>query len=345
MPELQIKIKLIKAIAPELAEKLRTAATPIEFLKARKSAAFLFDELSEAPYSVIKSGFYNTAKDLLSTQPIASSLGAFTFPAFAFSSDSDGIPTLAITKAKESCKQVPITLKFQLKNNNNKLTPVSFGLEIPTPKENLKAKGYGRAYFSFYVLNSFQQNYIFNIAAYFYNKFKLYKKAQTFLTSKQKELTAISNSETFVATLLSLFSAEKAESFKLKISAANLRKELLLFPETDEIPAYKSLFKYMPAASPLIKDAATDRFEVFVGEKTATLAIVFDLDYESSGFAKKFKKKPLTDVSLTAFKADQQLDTLINATLEESLENYLAFSNFSSNLITTVKTKFLLAKI
>jgi hypothetical protein len=345
MSELAMKIKIIKAIPPELAESLRTAATPIEFLKASKSAAFLFDELSEAPYSVIKSGFYNTSKDLLSTQPISSSLGAFTFPEFDFSTDSVGTLTLDIAPAKELCKQVPVMLDFQLKNVLNKLTPVTFGLEIKVPEENFATKGYGATYFCFKVSSGFHQNYIFNIAAYFYNKFNLYKKTKRFLASKQLELTAISNSETFVATLLALFSAEKAEAFKLKIPAENLSKELLLLPATDQIPAYKSLFKYMAQASPWIKDEETDRLEVFIGEKTNTLAIVFDLDYESSGFTKKFRKKPLTDVVLAAFKADQQLDTLINATLSASLENYLAFSNFSSKLIATVKTKFLLNKI
>src|SRR5664280_2923981 len=110
MQELPIKIKIIKTITPALAASLRAAATPIEFLKASKSAAFLFDELSMAPYSVIKSGFYNTAKDLLTTQPISGSLGAFRFPGFDFSTDAVGTLTLDIAPAKELCKQVPVTL-------------------------------------------------------------------------------------------------------------------------------------------------------------------------------------------------------------------------------------------
>jgi len=79
-----------------------------------------------------------------------------------------------------------------------------------------------------------------------------------------------------------------------------------------------------------------------VGEKTDTLAVVFTLDYGTSVFTKKFRRKPLSDITLTAFKLDQQLDTLINATLATRVENYLAFSDFASKLIATVKTKFLL---
>jgi hypothetical protein len=342
MPELEIKIKIIKAIKPEYAEKLRNAAIPVKFLEERNNSAFLYDELSEAPYSIIKCDFSPDKNDLVSIPPISGSLGTFTFPKFDFSLDSDDYSTLGIAAGEEICKKVPIIFDFKLKNKKNKLTPIAFELEINLDKENFKPKWYGNAYFSFSVFSSSYQSFIFNIAAYFYNKFNLYKKTRNFLSLKKNELINISNSETFVNTLLALFSAKKAENFKLEIPEKNLSKELILFPETDQIPNYKRLFKYMAYESSLIKDEETDRLEVFVGEKTNTLAIIFDLEYEKSVFAKKFRKKLLTDVALTNLKLDSKLDALINETLRESLENYLTFSDFSSKIISQVKTKFLL---
>lgn len=345
MLELPMKIQIIKALAPEVAAKLRTAAAPIEFLRASKSSAFLSTELSEAPYSIIKCGTSPDLNDRVTVSPIMGFLGTFTLPGFAFSSGAYEPLTLGIVSTTTRYQQVPITLNFQLKNSNNKLTPITFGLEIKLEEKNFKPKECDNTYFSFKVHSGFHQNYIFNIAAYFYNKYNLYKKTKAFLTAKQVELLNISNSATFVATLLALFSAEKAATFKVRLPKENLCKELLLLPETDEIPNYKSLFKYLPAVSSLIKNEETDQFEVLVGEKTDTLAIVFALDYGTSLFTKKFRRKPLTDVTLTAFKRDNQLDLLINETLATSLDNYLAFSNFSSKLIATVKTKFLLDKI
>jgi len=343
MLELPIKLKIIKTLTPEVAAKLRTAAAPIEFLRASKSSAFLSAELGEAPYSIIKCGLSPDYRDVVTIPPIMGFLGASTLPSFAFSSGAYEPLTLGMTSTKKRYQQVPITLNFQLKNNDNKLTPVTFGLEIKLEEENFKPKECDNTYFSFKVHSGFHQNYIFNIAAYFYNKYSLYKKVKTFLTAKQAELLNISNSATFVATLLALFSAEKTATFKVKLPKENLNKELLLLPATDEISNYKSLFKYLPAAPSFSRlQDETDQFEVLVGEKTDTLAIVFTLDYGTSVFTKKFRRKPLSDITLTAFKLDQQLDTLINATLATRVENYLAFSDFASKLIATVKTKFLL---
>lgn len=343
MQELNIKIRIIKALTPAAAESLRKAFIPIDFLKAKNNSIFLLEERQElTSLDKVPVAFKNATYIKPS---FSERFGPFIFPAFNFSEDSEEVVHLEIAKATKSRNRVPceIALGF-LKYSKAKARIDTFKLEIDfnrTKNENLR---HLRAdnYFIFDVKDTYRNNYIFNIATYFYNKFELYQQVKVFFAAKKEELIKITDNTAFLDDVLSLLSAAAPTISGIAVPKENLSKELILNPTTDKLPGYKSLFTYMDYTNKALTNENRDRIEVLVGENTDTLALTFDLAFESSSFTKNLQKTELTLEVLNSFKKTTSIDALLYKNLAASLENYLLLAAFSSNLISQVKTKFLL---
>ena len=340
MQELNIKLRIIKALTPGAAASLRKASIPIEFLKTPDNSIFLLQELQELVAfdkvsGVLKKGTYANPSFL-------ENLGAFIFPRFNFSEDSDENVHLGITRAEKKRNKVPCEIKLGLlKYSKAKARIDAFKLEIDF---NRAKPRYLREnnYFAFDIKDTYKNNYIFNIATYFYNKFELYQKVKAFLVAKQEALVKITANETFLKDALNLFSAASPTVSLIKVPKENLSRELAINSITDKLPGYKNLFTCMDHTNVAITNEEQDCIEVLVGERTDTLALTFNLDFEGSSFTKNLQKTELTLDVLNKFKNNTPLATIIYENLEESLNNYLLLSSFSSNLISQVKTKFLL---
>lgn len=342
MQELGIKIRIIKALAPEAAKSLREASLPIDFLKAKNSSSFLLEERCELTAFDKVSAAFNERKTYINPS-FLEKLGPFVFPSFGFSEDSEEAVHLEIAKTAKKRKNIPceIALGF-LKYSTTKARIDTFKLEIDFNRakntHNLRAG----TYFGFNIKDTYRNNYVFNIATYFYNKFELYQQVKNFFAAKQEELIKITGNETFVNDVLSLLSAKAPVASEIKVPEENLSKELTVNPISDKLSGYKSLFTCMDYTNKAITNEERDVIEVLVGEKTDTLALTFSLDFESSDFTKNLQKTELTLETLNKFKTNTPIAALLYKNLEESLKNYLLLANFSSNLISQVKTKFLL---
>jgi hypothetical protein len=341
--ELNIKIRIIKALAPAAAESLRKSSIPIDFLKAKNNSIFLLEERQElTSLDKVPVAFKNTAYIKPS---FSEKFGPFIFPAFNFSEDSDEVVHLEIAKAVKKRNKVPceIALGF-LKYSKTKARIDTFKLEIAFNRlrNEHPRQLRGGDYFVFDIKDTYRNNYIFNIATYFYNKFELYRQVKTFFMAKKEKLVKITENTAFLDDVLSLLSAAAPTASGIVVPKENLSKELILNPITDKLPGYKSLFTYMDYTNKAITNETRDGIEVFVGENTDTLAITFNLDFESSVFTKNLQKTELTLEILNKFKNTTPIAEMFYKNIAASLENYLLLGAFSSNLISQVKTKFLL---
>jgi len=341
MQELSIKIRIIKALTPSAAASLRKAAIPIEFLKAKNNSFFLLEERQElVPFAKVAATFKAT---FYAKPAFPKNLGPFVFPSFSFSEDSEAVVHLEIAKVAKKRNNVPFEMELGcLKYSAAKARLDAFKLEIDFNKA--KNTHYLRegTYFSFDIKDTYKNNYIFNIATYFYNKFGLYQQVKAFFAEKKEELMKITANAPFLEDVLRLFSASAPTTSAIEVPEENLSTELILNPITDKLPGYKSLFTYMDHTNAAITNEEQDSIEVLVGEKTDTLALTFTLDFEASAFTKNLQKTELTLEVLNKFKTTTPIAAMISANLAASLNNYLLLGAFSSELITQVKTKFLL---